>query len=483
MTRPRLSLCMIVRDESRWLAGCLDSVRALVDEMIVVDTGSTDDTIAIAQSYGAKIVPAAWEDDFSKARNISLEHATGDWILVLDADERIGRRDHAAVRDLIEHPRNDLYSLVQTSYSDSSVTFSIPNTLTDPEAQGYSGYFESPLTRVFRRDPAIRFHGVIHEHATHADPSRLPAISTIRIHHLGKYVAGAAKARKDDLYLRLGERKCELRPNDPHAWYELGVQYWELERRADARRALEHAEALDPNYVRPHIALAGVAAKERRLSDAMRHHLRVLELDPANIMPYLYLPAVLVEAENFPLAEKVIALGFQHVGNHPSFHINRGVLQQAMGNYRRALECFDIALEQNPREGLAHLNKGISWLELGEFATAYACFEKAATFEATRVNAWKRMAEWHFRRREFAQALTFLEQARAVDARDDELLYQMAIVQIQDGNLSAARHALDQMQSWDQLDATGLERLEQCWRAVGNTTRATAVHECLVAKS
>ena len=86
---PKLSLCMIVKNEEKFLAGCLESVKNIVDEIIIVDTGSTDKTIEIANSYNAKVYHFEWKNDFSLARNESIKHATGDWILILDADERL----------------------------------------------------------------------------------------------------------------------------------------------------------------------------------------------------------------------------------------------------------------------------------------------------------------------------------------------------------------------------------------------------------
>src|SRR5476651_717597 len=84
-----ISLCMIVRNEERFLSDALTSVQGVVDEICIVDTGSTDDTVAIAESFGAKIKFFAWQDDFASARNEALAMASGAWILVLDADERL----------------------------------------------------------------------------------------------------------------------------------------------------------------------------------------------------------------------------------------------------------------------------------------------------------------------------------------------------------------------------------------------------------
>ena len=96
-----LSLCMIVKDEGKFLEGCLESVKNFVDEIVIVDTGSTDNTIQIAEKFGAKVVKHNWDNSFSEARNVSLKHATKDWILVLDADERISEKDLAKIKELI----------------------------------------------------------------------------------------------------------------------------------------------------------------------------------------------------------------------------------------------------------------------------------------------------------------------------------------------------------------------------------------------
>ncbi|WP_233476275.1 glycosyltransferase family 2 protein [Paenibacillus sonchi] len=86
---------MIVKDEEALLSRCLESVKGIADEIIIVDTGSTDRTKQIAENYGAKIYDYVWSNDFAAARNESLRHAAGKWILVLDADEYLGSNDHS----------------------------------------------------------------------------------------------------------------------------------------------------------------------------------------------------------------------------------------------------------------------------------------------------------------------------------------------------------------------------------------------------
>ncbi len=104
MSQPKLSLCMIIRDEQEMLPGFLDSVANLWDELIVVDTGSTDDSVRLVEAAGARLIHFSWIDDFSAARNASLESATGRWILFLDADERPAAGLVQEIRSLVEDP-------------------------------------------------------------------------------------------------------------------------------------------------------------------------------------------------------------------------------------------------------------------------------------------------------------------------------------------------------------------------------------------
>src|SRR5213592_4364106 len=89
MTRPLLTAAMIARDEERHLPDCLASLTDVVDEVVLVDTGSVDSTVEIARAHGATVLHHVWRDDFSAPRNLGLDNARGRWILYIDADERL----------------------------------------------------------------------------------------------------------------------------------------------------------------------------------------------------------------------------------------------------------------------------------------------------------------------------------------------------------------------------------------------------------
>ena len=164
MKKHRLSLCMIVKNEEANLDCCLKSVRTLVDEIIVVDTGSTDRSKEIALSHGATIHDFPWNNDFSSARNESLKYATGEWILVLDADEVLDINDHSSIRQLIDGKDVDAYRLVQRTYQKQSTSADWISLEEVTElARGCHGYITSHLVRLFRNNEQICFKGRVHE--------------------------------------------------------------------------------------------------------------------------------------------------------------------------------------------------------------------------------------------------------------------------------------------------------------------------------
>jgi glycosyltransferase involved in cell wall biosynthesis len=151
--RTRISLLMIVKDEERFLKNCLESAREVVDEIVIVDTGSTDATQDIAREYGAKVILHTWKDDFSEARNVGLAHATGDWGLWLDADEEIAPGSGPAFREAVETARQDTGGFM----------VSFRNWLQSTTRDEESDMAVHHACRLFRLVPGVRFEGRIHE--------------------------------------------------------------------------------------------------------------------------------------------------------------------------------------------------------------------------------------------------------------------------------------------------------------------------------
>ena len=183
---PRISLCMIVRDEEFSLENTLSTARPHVDQIIVVDTGSIDETVSIANQYADRIENFTWIDDFSAARNYSLQFAIYPWILVLDADEIIAPDNYAKLREAILNESCDGFMLTQRRYTNNHEANNPEWRLADeddPFSKNYRGYVENPILRLFKNDDSIRYSGAIHEIVDWSiDPGRV-GISDVPIHH------------------------------------------------------------------------------------------------------------------------------------------------------------------------------------------------------------------------------------------------------------------------------------------------------------
>jgi len=233
-----LSLCMIVKNEEKNLVKCLHSVRDLVDEIIVVDTGSTDRTKDIARIFGAKTFDFPWSGDFAAARNHSLAQATGDWVLVLDADEIIAPRDFDEIRTLAQRnpAKPQAYSIVTRNYtSNVSVIGWTPNTGEFPEEAG-AGWVKSLKVRLFPRRADIRFTNPVHELL---EPSlakaKIPILqSRVIVHHYGKLDL-EREARKGQDYYLIGKMKYESDPENVVHISELAKQAHLLKKYDEAK--------------------------------------------------------------------------------------------------------------------------------------------------------------------------------------------------------------------------------------------------------
>lgn len=198
---------MIVRNEAHFLRRCLQSVEGLVDEMVIVDTGSTDDTVAIAREFTERVSTFTWCDDFSAARNYSLELAQGDWILVLDADEWIEPRHLQQLRDLITTTPLDGFFLQQRNYSNNALEPGWkPVSENNAYTNGYSGFRDNPICRLFRNRPGIRFSGRVHELVDRCFPTGTFDHLDIPLHHHEDSDPTKPKASRQLAYLALMEK-------------------------------------------------------------------------------------------------------------------------------------------------------------------------------------------------------------------------------------------------------------------------------------
>jgi hypothetical protein len=214
-----LSASLIVKNEERFLASCIESLRGHVDEVVVVDTGSTDRTVEIAETAGARVLRFDWTGSFSDARNHSLGACRGNWVLYIDADECLFMPPGVALGKEIDRPR----------WAAAMVKFR-PKT-------GYTRYWEH---RLFRHDPEIMFEGKIHEthvHSVTAYAARRGleiGRADVLINHFGY---DDDQSRKHPRNLPLLLDSIAVNPERPYFWYHLAETYAALGRSGEALQA------------------------------------------------------------------------------------------------------------------------------------------------------------------------------------------------------------------------------------------------------
>jgi len=236
-----ISLCMIAKDEERYIRDCLASVQDLVDEIILVDTGSQDNTIAIAKEFGAQVFEISWSDDFSAARNESLKHATREWVLCLDADEVLAKEDCLRVKELVAKGEHFGYLMDQRNYTDNHKYSGWQPNDNYNECTS-TGFFISAIVRLFKREGAV-FRNLVHEAV---DDSILRAggsigDSKIPVHHYGHLKGKEVLAQKREKYLELGLEQIKKTPDNPRPYYETARIYKNTDRYKEAATLFEKA--------------------------------------------------------------------------------------------------------------------------------------------------------------------------------------------------------------------------------------------------
>jgi tetratricopeptide (TPR) repeat protein len=301
-----LSLCMIVKDEEEMLPGCLEPLRGVVDEMIVVDTGSTDRTVEIAESYGATVVHFPWNGSFADARNASIEAASGDWLIYLDADEHMEADDARHLRALLGRTWREGFYLVETNYTGGSDAGSAVTHM---------------ALRVWRNRPQYRFAGRIHEQKTHTMPTYLPErfeTTRIRVRHYGYLNQRMAAKDKSRRNIQLLEQEAQ-ESRTPFTDYNLGSEYIVLGDHAAARLHLDRSWAA----------------------------LREQGLESVGYAPLLVSRAARARREvgDFDAAVAAVEEGLARFPDHTDLVLEAALTARSRGDLRQAAELAERCLE------------------------------------------------------------------------------------------------------------------------------------------
>lgn len=272
MGEPTLSLCMIVKNEEVDLPRCLRSVQGIVDEIIVVDTGSRDRTVEVAEQFGARVLRRPWRGSFAEVRNHALEAAAGDWVLTLDADEELEAGSGQRLRSLLQREEVEAYSLI------------VVNVTRDPV---WTQSENATSVRLWRHCPEYRFERDLHEQIVpsiqRARPDARLAAADVRIIHHGYNKLEVERKGKRFRNLPMA-RQAVKSLGDDFSHFNLGIELMIQNRHHQALDELRQAERLmQPNSdLKPKLAKAITSCllQLRQAEDALREIDRYIQEMP-----------------------------------------------------------------------------------------------------------------------------------------------------------------------------------------------------------
>lgn len=419
-----LSLCMIVKDEAESLPRCLASVAGTVDEIVLVDTGSTDGTPDIARQFGARVEHRAWTDDFAAARNESLALAQGRWILVLDADEELPTEMQPVLTGLLcdESVEGYLVQVVNIVGDDAN-----PDTETGVNL------------RLFRNRPGYRFSGRLHEQVAEnilrVCPGARLVDSGLQIRHWGYLDRVVAARGKQGRNLALAKALVAAAPGDPFAHYNLAI---ELQRQQDYAGAVAEFAASYALHA-PGTYWASKLVKSYVLAlTALQRRREALALLEQSLLRY----------ERFT-----------------DLYFLKGILLEAEGDHHAAAACFQTCLDLGPApvppySGVeaalgtykASFALGQQYEALGRFDEAAAAFRQAFAGKPTWLEPIHRLGGVLIKQQGVAGACGELRQLLGVGPATEVLLanmlvrhrrYDVALEQLEQAGLGAAPAAGD----------------------------------------
>ena len=305
-----ISLCMIVKDEERFLEQCLNSVKDIVDEIIIVDTGSKDKTKEIAKKFNAKIYDFKWVDDFSAARNESLKHATKDWVLVLDADEVLDEKGLKKIKELVENSEDNAagFQLEQRSYINSYFEGAVKNESNFNLAKNYQFYISNFLVRLFKNRLELHFKHRVHELTEDSiEEKNLEYRRTdIVLHHFGSLKDENFVNDRIGQYSKMILKQLEEEPDNARYNYQAGRMHLGRNDFSNALRYFEKTAEIDPNYKLVFSEIAKIYLQMNDGNRAIEYFKKSMEHNPDNPSPANNLAVVYMSMEKFKQAKKIL---------------------------------------------------------------------------------------------------------------------------------------------------------------------------------
>ena len=403
---PKISACMIVKNEEEFLPNCLNSIKGVVDEIIIVDTGSTDDTMTIAKNFGAKVYHHPWNDSFSEARNHCLNHASGDWILQIDADEELEQADIPKLRLAIsDHRYNGIIIAIQSIIKDGLHTFYHP--------------------RIFRRGNGF-YKDIIHEQ-TIIEGERLP--TEIRLYHHGYNLDEKKMRIKWQRTTHLLKKQIAHNKHDGFAWFNLIRNYRIQDLFQDGIDAGEEALKI----------MSPVSFLNHDKTDINLHHYVMIIYETANCHLYNENYSKAKELCHFALS-KLAELKIEPENIDLIFTLACIYLKE--GDYRKAIDYFErflllrewylkninkisLMVDTMGYDYTAYNGLGICSGKLGHLQTAIDYLQKAIASNTKYLTPYKNLALCYLNEENFVEATNTLLKTISEGIADNEVLLHL----------------------------------------------------------
>ncbi|MBO1225345.1 MAG: glycosyltransferase [Candidatus Scalindua sediminis] len=415
-----ISLCMIVRNEVENLARCLNSVKDTVDEIIIVDTGSTDRTVEIAKSFGAKIYFHPWENSFSKARNYSLKYATCEWILILDADEELSKDGAPRLKEII---KNNNYE---------TISFVVKNKYKDSTQESYAN-----MIRLFKNFNGTYYEGTVHN-IIKCRGKRLD--SSLSITHHGYNLSEEEMEEKFMRTTTLLKEQIKTDPHNPVPHMYLGVSYLGNniydEAIAESKKALELAKKKKftlRDFLVSYYVVSAAYLKKGNSKESEKYALKSIEIDDQFIDGFCILSFIYYDSKEygrFLQTSENYLNSWDSITTHPGksntftshtighkwkIHLLRGFYYLSSGQDERGNTEVDTALKESTEIEDCLKLLGNYYMENNNLDKAEETYKKLLHTNETAVDVLVKMGHVKFRKRDLQETVLFWKKAVAIE--------------------------------------------------------------------
>jgi len=393
-----ISLCMVIRDEGEEVKYFFNLVFPWVDEIIVVDTGLSSDGVKVAKDFGAKVVYHTWEKDFSEARNVSLHHASCEWILALDADEFISKDGFSYLRSLIRSKDFEGFRFIQRNYRDNpSLSWWVPCTDRIKQAWNCCGWIPSYPVKLFRNHEEIFFEGIIRESVDRSIYRKGVKIgkANILIHHSEYFITPEKRTAREKILLELGKRQLALTPGDPHVYYDLALRYAQLNEPDQAITAFRNLMRVVPKSYDACNDLGNVYFEKEEYQEAKDLYLQSLRVEPRFFQAHYNLANLHLLTGELDKSWDAYHRALEIYPECAHIYNNLGIIYERRGDDEEAIRKCEQAIFLNPFLPQAYNNLGVLYNKKGERLRAKESFLKAIDLNAGYAEAYCNLGNLH----------------------------------------------------------------------------------------